>query len=397
MMQTDLFSSSHNSSETVKLSDFIGYVKDAFDDFIAFKSTTVECEIKSIKKVRQFHYLELVELDSSGRIIAQARGTIFNPMVVESFIKRAKIGFFSEIIWKKITLNAWPSFHKDYGFSINIDKIFTESFVWDLQLKKDEVIKELKDKWLLGKNKETSFWNPSFNLAVISAETSEWFRDFKEILDDSEINYTYDFYEAKVWWAEAAFSVYKALEDIHTLWKEYSFIIILRWGGASEGMHWTNDRELSLMVANCNSPVITAVGHTVDVWIIDMISYKDCKTPSEAAKYIIDMYSDFENQLTLVKESIDKLVEDKIVYYKNFLDKIKILTSNINLKIASYKLELDSIYSNVLSYSPKRALEKWYAYLENEESEVISEPWVWKELILVTNSWKYKIEIKEKL
>jgi hypothetical protein len=62
-MQQELFSE-NATLEKFSLSGFLDEVKNAFDTFIAYKNFLVEAEIRSIKKVNQFYYFELVELNS---------------------------------------------------------------------------------------------------------------------------------------------------------------------------------------------------------------------------------------------------------------------------------------------------------------------------------------------
>lgn len=397
-MQTDLFSmNTPLERDNLRLSEFMDFIKTAFDDFIWFKSHTVEVEVKSIKKVRQFHYLELVETDSSSRIISSCRGTIFNPLVVDSFLKRAKLSSFDEIIGSKILINAWPNFHKDYWFSVNIDKIFSENTVWNLQIKKEELIKTLKEKWLFYLNKEQVIGDVPMKLALVSAETSEWLRDFLSILDESKINFNYDLYEAKVGWADASKSVLGALTEIQDSIYDYDAAVVLRWGWASEGMNWTNDSDLCHFASELDFPLLTAIGHTVDEWVLDMIAYKNLKTPSEAAKFIIDIYSEKLNNLSLLKREIDLKISDKIYYYSSELSRISLLIKNSSLKVEGYKKELENLISKIRSHSPEKALSKGYSYVKDNSWNVLSNFEVWDSVILVSAFWEFEIEIKKKI
>jgi hypothetical protein len=100
--------------EKFGLSDFLSQVKEAFDSFIAYKNFLIEAEIRSIKKVNQFYYFELVELDASGQITAKVRASLFNQTAMKVFLRKIKLDNYSELEGKKIVIQGRANFHKDY-------------------------------------------------------------------------------------------------------------------------------------------------------------------------------------------------------------------------------------------------------------------------------------------
>jgi exodeoxyribonuclease VII large subunit len=46
-------------------------------------------------------------------------------------------------------------------------------------------------------------------------------------------------------------------------------------------MYWANDEKLAFKIANFPLPVMSAVGHTVDLSILDIVAKYSAKTPSE--------------------------------------------------------------------------------------------------------------------
>jgi len=97
-------------------------------------------------------------------------------------------------------------------------------------------------------------------------------------------------------------------------------------------MNWTNDLELCYKVCNFHIPVMSAVGHTVDQSILDMVSCYDCKTPSEASKTLIDIYNEFNEDLEAEFEYINNNILDFRDKYKNELN---LISKNLPLQISS--------------------------------------------------------------
>ena len=61
-------------------------------------------------------------------------------------------------------------------------------------------------------------------------------------------------------------------------------LIIGRGGGASEDLSAFNDEQLCRILANCQIPVISAVGHETDTGLTDLIADVRAATPSQAAE-----------------------------------------------------------------------------------------------------------------
>ena len=404
----------------LKLSQFLDIIKSQFDEIIWYHTYIIEAEVKSIKQVRQFYYIDLVEIDW-WKIIDSTSSNIFNSTVMTSFLKEVNISDIQELVWKKLLLTVKPTFHKTYNFSVNIKKIHSDFFIWSLEKKKKENIQELKNRWVFYNNKSQEIWYPTFNVAIITWKGSEWYRDFKTILDESWYKYTLNVFDSLVHWEKASIEVTKQIHNIKTKlseWLKYNLIVIVRWWWWSEWMNWTNDFELCNEVCNLNIPVMSAVWHTVDQSILDMISCYDCKTPSEAAQILIEIYNSLDEDIESEYEYINNCISDFSEKYKTELKfinknlplqisnrirmyKHKLDTFNINKKIIyqtkllSSKLKL--IYNNILSNDPNKIINKWYTLISDIKWNSIKNYNIWEDYIMKSSIWKYIINIKDKI
>lgn len=85
---------------------------------------------------------------------------------------------------------------------------------------------------------------------------------------------------------EAPRSLHRALVRLGA-WPGIEVIIIGRGGGSSEDLWAFNDERLALAIAACPVPVVSAVGHEVDVTICDLVADVRASTPSQAAELVV--------------------------------------------------------------------------------------------------------------
>ena len=167
----------------------------------------------------------------------------------------------------------------------------------------------------------------------------------------------------------------KELVDAFLKSQEYPLdtLIIGRGGGASEDLSAFNDEKLVRAIATSKIPVIAAIGHEIDVTLVDYVADKRASTPTGAAELatidqreiqerlsnaVSDMESSLRRQVDDYKEEILFMKEDINKYIKDCIaDRVRII---------NFKKE------HFISLSPKSILKRGYSITMNSKGEVVN-------------------------
>lgn len=84
----------------------------------------------------------------------------------------------------------------------------------------------------------------------------------------------------------AAQEIAAALRNVHRL-PEVDVVICGRGGGSLEDLWAFNEEVVARAIAACQLPVISAVGHEIDVTIADLVADVRALTPSEAGERVV--------------------------------------------------------------------------------------------------------------
>lgn len=123
-------------------------------------------------------------------------------------------------------------------------------------------------------------------VAVITSPTGAAIRDFLKVLGRRFANIEVVVVPVRVQGEGASAEIIKALETVNRCFP-VDVIILTRGGGSLEDLWAFNQEALALAIRGSSIPVISAVGHEIDVTIADLAADFRAPTPSAAAEMLV--------------------------------------------------------------------------------------------------------------
>lgn len=359
----------------LSLNDFVKLISTWFREIFGDTWYWVFAEISKIKQRHDRVYIELLEY-KEDTVVAKAHAVIMDMKIVRDLLEGIWYKKIDELNKIQILFFATPLFHKDYGFQLHISKISTEYSIWNIKKKESNIREQLHKLGIFESNKKLKIWNPPYHIGIISSETSEWLKDFLWVMDDSWYNYRYKLYPSAIHGNQANTEVHNTLQKVFREIKDgkenIDILIILRWWGWSSGIMRHNDIGIAKGICYMPIPVIIAIWHKQDRYLLDDICYHSAISPSDAWHRIVDRYNQFSDHLHIFIDHINKAVAHKIISYKSDLNTIY---QEINYLVISrfenYKNTIKSNYDIISSNDPARLQSLGYGILQDIDGNII--------------------------
>ncbi len=341
------------NEKAFSVSELSAILKQCFEN-PAFKGISVYGEVYSIKPGR-FTYIDLGDKgikETTSPLLKVARSYYYTSDVP---LKDVKIG---DIIEVKGDLSYYP-----HGSSLTFwAKELTRqaSQTGKSLLKKQETLKKLDKLGYLDPKRKLPIPRFCKRIAIITAKEGAAYQDRLKTLH-SRFPVSTFLYPSLVQGENAARSRVKALEKAKK--GNYDAILLGRGGGSKTDLSCFDDETLALSIATSKIPIITCIGHTIDVAIADRVSSKQAITPTEGASLINPSLEDIDKERKEFRSSLDSLfvsslhnAERALLSLSSRLDSLS-PKSRIALKRQSLSVReknLSSSFAQILSKSERK-------------------------------------------
>lgn len=149
---------------------------------------------------------------------------------------------------------------------------------------------------------------PAFprRIAVVSSEGGKGVEDFFTILRKDAPFIDVVTIDTRVQGDGAEIDIAEAIDKASK--RDVDLIVVTRGGGSYEDLFPFNREPVVRAIVRAKRPVISAVGHTGDVHVSDLVADKSFETPSNAAHFLADIGKRFHRRIDEAKSRIQHAV-----------------------------------------------------------------------------------------
>ena len=196
---------------------------------------------------------------------------------------------------------------------------------------------------------------------------------------------------------KAAAEIIKAIQALDAD-SDVDVIILTRGGGSFQDLLVFSDEQVVRAVANCKTPIVSAIGHENDRPLTDEVADFRASTPTDAAKNVVPDVVDERKKISI---ALERIVLRVVGYVQNQLELIlgirtrpvfanpftivderslnitQLLTtlqSQTKNFLDKEQLQIAGLRGQVRALSPKLTLDRGYAVVRNLKDGLVTDP-----------------------
>ena len=196
---------------------------------------------------------------------------------------------------------------------------------------------------------------------------------------------------------KAAAEIIKAIQALDAE-SEVDVIILTRGGGSFQDLLVFSDEQVVRAVANCKTPIVSAIGHENDRPLTDEVADFRASTPTDAAKNVVPDVVDERKKISIALERIAlrvvgyvqnqleliagirtrpvfanpfTIVDERSLNITQLLTTLKSQTKNF---LDKEQLQIAGLRGQVRALSPKLTLDRGYAVVRNLKDGLVTDP-----------------------
>lgn len=307
------------------------YIKRLFDEDFLLEKVTVVGEISGCKNGAR---------NQTGHIYFTLKddNSILSAVIWKSV--RSKIGFDMKD-GDKVEVTGNISVYEPYGkYQLYVSSI-KKAGEGELFARFQELKKQLEAEGYFDRAHKKPIPKYIKRLGVITAATGAAVRDIINVTHRRNPGVEIIVYPAVVQGDGAAPTLVAGVRALDSIGVDT--IIIGRGGGSIEDLWAFNEPSVAMAIYNCETPIISAVGHEVDFSISDFVADLRAATPSAAAELAV---FDLMEQRKILGEKFNNIknrMTSKLEMFNKKGDNLKLRLENVNparkLKLLEQRLE----------------------------------------------------------
>ncbi len=265
----------------------------------------------------------------------------------------------------------------------------------NLYLKYEALKRELEEMGMFAAEYKQPIPKYIRRLGIVTAPTGAAVQDIRNIASRRNPYVQLILYPALVQGEGAVASICQGIAALDAM--NVDTIIVGRGGGSIEDLWAFNEEEVARAIFECQTPIISAVGHETDTTIADLVADLRAPTPSAAAELAVFDYRIVEQQKEQLKARMTRNLELTLQNYKTRTEHLSVRLRYLNpeqklhenqkyaidledalQKVMARKIEqnrhrLELLAGNLEGLSPVKKLSQGFSYVSDASGKVVKD------------------------
>ena len=185
--------------------------------------------------------------------------------------------------------------------------------VGSLQLAFEQLKRKLSEEGLFAEeHKQPAPWLPR-KIAFVTSPSGAAIRDFLEVTRRRWSNVHVVVIPARVQGQQAAGEIAAGIRTANALTDPPDLLVVGRGGGSMEDLWCFNEEEVVRAIFESEIPVISAVGHEIDVTLSDLVADRRALTPTEAAELAVPAEAEIAGMLEAIQQRMVSTLQSRVL------------------------------------------------------------------------------------
>lgn len=287
-------------------------------------------------------------------------------------------------------LNFYGPFGKLSLIMRGIDPRFT---LGEIALQRDDLIRRLKASGDYDRNRELDLSLVPLRLGVVTSGSSAAWADFRNQIELSGFGFHLELADVVVQGDSAINAVTQAINNFSSR-PDLDAIVVIRGGGSKTDLSTFDAELIARAIAASSLPVLTGIGHEIDLSVADEVAFEQHKTPTACAVALVERVSSFvfdtENLWSTISQvasqqmdtslsDVQRLTREIGIHTRSAVDRAaeRLDTRRVRLltwvpKILSDRtMEIASIEKSVRLLDPKNVLARGWSITRDSTGHVV--------------------------
>jgi len=209
-------------------------------------------------------------------------------------------------------------------------------------------------------------------IAVVTSPDGAAVRDIVAVLRQRNSGVQLVICPAKVQGDGAPAEIVAAIRRV-ARWGLADVLIVGRGGGGKEDLWAFNDERVARAIATCPIPVISAVGHEVDITVCDAVADLRAATPSAAAAAACVARDEIEKAFALARRDLSEVIASRVRDARVELDSIrKHIGQACERAVVAKRSTIGTAAARLNALSPLATLSRGYAVARDPDGRALT-------------------------